>query len=500
MEEQRTPGSQTSIDGPGPFLAKVRNHLDTEYMGQLQVELLKHNSEGNSVETSGQMVTVSYLSPFYGVTPYKGVTENEGFENSQQSYGFWAVPPDVDSTVLVIFAEGNRGQGYWIGCVQDQYANFMVPGNASTTYNREETGQLRPVGEYNKRLEEATGNNPTQFKKPVHTDAYAALQRAGLENDSIRGHTTSSARRETPSMVFGWNSPGPADWRDGKPRVAYGEQFGQTQVPFNRLGGSSFVMDDGDPSLYRTSSPSEGPSAYASLDAGGNPLYPANDLMRFKTRSGHQILMHNSEDLLLISHGNGTMIEMTAGGKIDIYAKDSVNVHATTDINLKADRNINIEAGNAINMKSGTNTNFESVADLNIKVGANGRITTGGKTNITADGIYMTSDPVHFNGPVAEAATGAAAPTRVPGGGGWTGAENRNPAAHTAAQTDNVEGTSSPVVNTANGTTAVQTPEEAGEVVVEDTFKQCPPTEAAPAAETTPESNATIVTPNSGTQ
>jgi uncharacterized protein (DUF2345 family) len=191
------------------------------------------------------------------------------------------------------------------------------------------------------------------------------------------------------------------------------------------------------------------------------------------------------------------MIEMTAGGKIDIYAKDSVNVHATTDINLKADRNINIEAGNAINMKSGTNTNFESVADLNIKVGANGRITTGGKTNITAGGIYMTSDPIHFNGPVAEAATGAAAPTRVPGGGGWLGAENRNPAAHIAAQTDNVEGTSSPVV-TDDGTTAVQTPADAGEVEVEDTFKQCPPTEVTPTAETTAESNATIVTPNSG--
>ena len=27
--------------------------------------------------------------------------------------------PDIGTKVLVIFAEGNRGRGYWIGCVQD---------------------------------------------------------------------------------------------------------------------------------------------------------------------------------------------------------------------------------------------------------------------------------------------------------------------------------------------------------------------------------------------
>lgn len=478
-EEKRTQdGSGDQIDGPGPYLAKVKSHLDGEYMGRIEVELLKHNTEGNSTETTGQMVTVSYLSPFYGVTPYKGVTENEGGQYSQNSYGFWAVPPDIDTTVLVIFAEGNRGQGFWIGCVQDQYMNFMTPGRASTGYNEEANGELRPTTEYNKRVETGEGNNPTQFIKPVDADMWAALQRSGLQNDSIRGHTTSSARREVPSMVFGWSTPGPADWRDGSPRVAYGEQFGQSQVPFNRLGGSTFVMDDGDPNLYRTTPPSEGPSAYASLADGGLPEYPANDLVRIRTRTGHQILLHNSEDLIYIQHSNGSYIEFTSNGKIDVYAKDSVNVHATTDINLKADRNINIEAGSAINMKSGTNINQQTGADFNLKVGANGKITTGGRTNFTAGGFYVTSVPIHLNGPAAEGAGSAPSPTRVPEGGGWTGYENRNPAAHTPEQTDNVEGTSSPPVN-GDGTTAQQTPEAAGETAPPDTFTQCPPMESS---------------------
>ena len=51
--------------------------------------------------------------------------------------------PDVGTKVLVIFAEGNRGKGYWIGCVQDENMNFMVPGIASTTYNDEDTTKAK---------------------------------------------------------------------------------------------------------------------------------------------------------------------------------------------------------------------------------------------------------------------------------------------------------------------------------------------------------------------
>jgi hypothetical protein len=472
-EEKRTPtGSGDKIDGPGPYLAKVKNHLDGEYMGRLEVELLKTSSEGNDTETTGQIVPVDYLSPFYGVTPARGLQENEGSPYTQNSYGFWAIPPDIDTTVLVIFAEGDRGRGFWIGCIQDQYMNFMIPGRASTTFNEETTEEKRPVNEYNKIVEDGAKNNPTQFIKPVDTLAYEALVRAGLEKDNIRGHTSSSARRETPSMVFGISSPGPADWRDGSPRVSYGQEFGQTQVPFNRLGGSTFVMDDGDPTLYRTTPPTEGPSAYATLADGGNPLYPANDLVRLKTRSGHQLLMHNSEEIFLIQHANGSYIEFTANGKIDIFAHDSINIHATSDINFKADRNINIEAGSAINIKSGTNTNMQTGSDYNLLVGTDGKIRTGGQTNFSADGFYVTSDPIHLNGPPATNPDATPSPTRVPQSGAWSGHENRNPAAHLPEQTENVKGTSSPPVNE-DGTTAEQEPPDAGEVEVDDTFKQC---------------------------
>ena len=40
--------------------------------------------------------------------------------------------PDPGTKVLVIFAEGKITQGYWIGCIQDEFMNFMVSGGYPT--------------------------------------------------------------------------------------------------------------------------------------------------------------------------------------------------------------------------------------------------------------------------------------------------------------------------------------------------------------------------------
>ena len=459
----------SNFDGPGPFVAIVRNHLDTEYMGRIEVELLKSTTEGGVPNAPGEVVPVSYLSPFAGVTPYAGTGENDTFSYTQKSYGFWAIPPDIGTKVLVIFAEGNKGNGYWIGCIQDQYMNFMTPGNASTSYNNEDQTKILPVGEYNKRTEEAVGNNPTQFIKPVNTDAVKVLTDSGLLTDQIRGTTTSSARREVPSMVFGWSSPGPLDRRPGAPKVSTGSTGNQIEMPASRLTGSSIVMDDGDPSKFRVGKASETPSKYATIEEGGDPNIPANELFRIRTRTGHQILLHNSEDLIYIAHGSGkSWIEMTASGKIDIYAEDSISMHTNADFNFKADRNINFEAGANINIKAGNTMSLQTGADWNVSCGADGKLTCGGTSSIASSGHRETAGTINMNssGAPAFSADAAQTPTRVPTAAPYSAAENRNPAEHTAAKTNN-----DPVAvaqGTANATEAVAADETSS-----DTFGKC---------------------------
>jgi hypothetical protein len=417
VTEARTPGAN-KFEGPGPFMAIVRNHLDTEYTGTLEVELLKSVEAGNRTNVTGEMATVSYLSPFYGVTPYSGTSENEGFDYTQKSYGMWAVPPDVGTTVLVIFAEGNKNHGYWIGCVQERFMNFMVPGNASTRYNKENQSTVLPVGEYNKRTESGVGKDPTQFLKPVNTDAVAQLTNAGLLSDPIRGTTTSSARREVPSMVFGMSTPGPLDRRPGKPKVKVGDESAQTEIPASRLTGSSFVMDDGDPSMFRKGPAATTPSEYATLDQGGDPTLPMNELVRIRTRTGHQILFHNTEDLVYIAHGSGqSWIEMTALGTIEVYSKNNISFHSDADINFDA-KNINLKASVDINMIAVNQMSSQTGANWDVLVGADGRLSCAGTSNIVSTGHYETAGVIHMNGPAAGVAGGAAGPTTVPAGSG----------------------------------------------------------------------------------
>ena len=353
--------------GPGPYEAIVVSHLDPTYMGRLQVELLRQTAAGNQPERSGQMIEAKYLSPFYGTTPLADTSANDGYEFSQKSYGMWAIPPDVGTRVLVIFVEGKISQAYWIGCVQDQYMNFMVPGYAATE-NTTNFGSKVPTSEYNKRMNPGTVQDPTKFPKPVHTELARRLMQEGLGNDDIRGLTTSSARREVPSMVFGWSTPGPLDKRTNAPKGRVGPANAKANQFTNRLGGSSFVMDDGDDKLIRKGPPESTPQEYVNKEAGeegGDPTLPANELIRLRTRTGHQILMHNTEDLIYISNARGTSwIEMTSNGKIDIYAADSVSIHSQQDLNFTADRDINLMAGQNINAISGKDYKLSAGASI----------------------------------------------------------------------------------------------------------------------------------------
>lgn len=462
---ERTAASAQSTEfKPGPFVAIVRNHLDSTYMGGLEVELLTATQAGNSNNAPGQLVPVKYLSPFFGITSYDGANKNEGSSNSQRSYGWWGVPPDIGSKVLVIFAEA--GDGYWIGCIPEEHTNIMTPDPfVSSTYNDRDNSKKLPVVEYNKKTERAAGRNSTQYIKPANADAIAVLTTQGLLADDIRGVTSSSSRREVPSAVTGFSSPGPADRRPGAPRVNYGENFSQTPVPQNRLGGSSLVFDDGDPSLLRRGPASSGPPVYVNAEAGatgGDPTLPHNELVRLRTRTGHQILLHNTEDLIYIANAKGTTwIELTSNGKIDIFAQDSVSIHTATDLNIKADKNVNIEAGVDINLKAGAKTNVTAPSSVNLdtpdtnmkNLDVNGSAIVSGSTNtgsLQAGSVNGTAagspwDDSDGNGGTDNQKLGsfsAASPTaptaalpsaRVPEHEPWAGHENLHDSSYAAA-------------------------------------------------------------------
>ena len=428
---------QGKLSTPGPFLAEITNHLDPTYMGSLEVSLIK--TLQNSVDNSqGDTYIVRYLNPFYGVTSirYEG-NNSSSFNDVQKSYGWWAIPPDVGTIVMVIFVDGDPNQGYWMGCVQDQFQNHMVPGIAATKQTsitaeqRQKYGTTYlPVGEFLKSIQTLSVPNVEKIPKPVHPFADRLVQQ-GLLLDTVRGVTSSSARREVPSGVFGISTPGPLDTSAGSKTGTIGYEK-KRQIPVSRLGGSTFVMDDGD-------------------------VNGQNELVRIRTRTGHQILLHNSQDLIYIGNSKGTSwIELTSNGKIDIFAQDSISIHTEQDFNFRADRDINFEAGRNIHVRSGKNmetniggyqflavddysktsirNNFDlsvgqtskitAVTDFHLNVGSNifatagsglnliggesVKVGSGGVFGVDANGqIILTGSKIDFNGPAAPTPTAA---------------------------------------------------------------------------------------------
>ena len=362
------------LTSPGPYLAKIVSHLDPTYMGTLQVELLQE--VGNDDSRESQLHQVKYISPFLGQTSSEYVTEDpDDYNNTQKSYGMWMVPPDPGNIVVVIFIDSDPKKGYWFGCIQDKGMNFQVPGYAATSYNVDGIAERVPVAEYNKEAQTPTAD-ATKVKKPA-SPLQEVLHAQGILKDDIRGITTSSARREVPSAVFGVSTPGPIDKRVNAKKGAIGKFEHKIPNAFvSRLGGSSFVMDDGDDKFLRLSKASEGPPQYASVEDGETGIVdiPHNELVRIRTRTGHQILMHNSEDLIYIINSRGTSwIEMTSNGKIDIYAEDSISVHTKNDLNFTADRDINFAAGGDINLNAATHFKATAGSNYEIKAGADGK-------------------------------------------------------------------------------------------------------------------------------
>ena len=392
------PGGQKT--SPGPYLAKIVSHLDPTYMGILEVQLL--HEVGNDEARTGQLHQVKYLSPFAGQTNVDFVGEDpDDYDNTQKSYGFWFIPPDVGTLVMVIFVDGDAKQGYWIGCVRDNAMNFAVPGHAATEFNLDEETNSRhgdakrlPAAEYNK-VAQATTADPTAILKPS-SPLKTTLDTQGLLEDDTRGITTSSARREIPSSVFGISTPGPVDKRPGAKKAKVGKAEHKIAAAFvSRLGGTSFVMDDGDDKFLRRTTASEGPPDYAAVEQDeidGLPDAPHNELFRIRTRTGHQILFHNSEDLIYISNSRGTSwIELSSDGKIDIYAEDSISVHTKQDFNFYADRDINMEAGRNFNLKVAERHQTEVGTDKICIVNGNVAIQVVGTKDETVTGAVAQS-------------------------------------------------------------------------------------------------------------
>lgn len=341
-------GKQSSAMGintlSGMYIGEVINNKDSLYTGRITVRISEFGAKKNE--------RICLLAiPFGGHTKItdsgKDVTKES---QAPTSYGMWPQPPEIGTNVVVAYTSSQE-QGIVIGSLIAKDRNAMMGGKASAQIYADGDKSIGPAVEKN-----PTDKNDADTK-PLDEWMQAVLNQQGLSVDYVRGHSQSSARRESPSKVFG----------------------------ITTRQGHVLTMDDGD-------------------DSG------ASNNIRLRTKGGAQLLMDDSKGFIFIINKSGdAWVEMDLEGHIDVYSKSGVSIHTEGDYNVHAKGNINMQAEMGVNIKSSGSDGIKletsvggidtySAVDINIQADANYNLLVAGNQIIKGARIDM-------NGPEPDPAT-----------------------------------------------------------------------------------------------
>lgn len=334
----------------GIYIGEVTDTVDSRYTGTIRVNIPEFGTAPGEADR-----IILLTTPYGGVTHVKDSAASAGVygedtssENgTPKSYGMWPQPPVVGTPVVVAFTASSQ-QGFLVGTLMSMDRNFMMGGRASAENVDSEV--IEPVGEKN------PYDLSSPDKKPVDTQAKDQLVEQGLDKDYVRGHSLSSARRETPSSVFG----------------------------ITTLNGHVFTMDDG--------------------DEDGNSRN-----IRLRSRQGAQVLIDDTNKMIFINnHKGNAWIEIDEDGKIDVFSEDKISIQTEDDFNVYAKGNINLESEQGVNIASTGSDGVKlqaTVGSFDLTAQQNFNLTAKANANVNVVGSYKeTAGRIDMNGPVADLA------------------------------------------------------------------------------------------------
>jgi len=364
-----------------PIIATVMDNIDPTNSGKLFV--FPSESFDKASQDRDTWIPVRRLHTFFGsvrptASPTEETDDNGNVTSSEygqyitnpSSYGQWNAPPDIGTKVICIFVNGDLNYGFYIGAVPDPDELQMIPAIGSSdniianegeaqSYGGATTLPVTNINTNNKDI--ADSPDYLTAAKPIHSYAASIMQQQGILRDRIRGPIGSSASREATSRVgWGVSTPGrpiyEGGFTDGGANSLASKinkkESGDTEDDFNtsmrvvaRRGGHSLVMDDGD-------------------------IIGRDQLIRLRTALGHQILMSDDGQVLMLLHSNGqSYIELGKEGTVDVFSTNSINLRTQGDLNLHADNMVNIHAGKDVNINAQENMIFNSVKKFKQSVG-----------------------------------------------------------------------------------------------------------------------------------
>lgn len=330
--------SQRKMLGYGITLGVVIDTDDPLQQGRLQIFCPSLNDNPKKIH---HIPWAAYASPFSGVINNPSFTRGvgDGPETSDGAvhYGFWAIP-EQGAHVLVCCIDGDIRRRIWVGCVPEQQETHTMPHgryswgdsakpdgpltsnkspieplytNQSLAFNSDRTSRewkTRGADYQATAVDEYVGQSPNQNKEKYIDDLYETISK-NEQDDWVK-------------PILGANG---YDWSSIK---SVGAFLSSKVYSITTPGFHAFSMDD---------------RAY-------------NSRIRFRTATGHQILLDDTNERIYISTNKGNnYIELDSSGNIDIFSNKRVSVFSEQDINLSSNKTIRMWGKEGIHMYSGEN-------------------------------------------------------------------------------------------------------------------------------------------------
>lgn len=379
---------------------------DPQQMGRLQVMVPAMGHTARDVENR-TLPWANYCSAYGGVnepmsrgtaatgqvrkTPYGYKT------NGPVAYGLWAIPRK-NSRVILFSVEGDINQLYWIGCIYPNSMTHTLPhGRFSTKIGNGLDGPFstteQPIEPYYSKSTKAFKNHDNYEWRSRGCDysvsaihpKRAAAQMSQNTSTNLDGTLTEVVDDRT--EVF----KGPDGKIIGKD-LKYRQGYSSNRIDPDLDTTVEKLVDvncDTDENIEPNTISLSSPGFHAiSLDD-----RPENCRMRFRTTSGHQIILDDTNERIYLSTEEGrNWIEMDSDGHIYVYSEENVNIRAAGDLNFTADKTIRLNGKEGIHLTS-------EEGDIRVTTGKSYHLTAKDTVLILATDIEVktTSGNIEIN-------------------------------------------------------------------------------------------------------
>ena len=343
---------------------------DPQQMGRLRV--MCPTLGDNADSPIRDIPWAKYISPLGGfvTTGSRGPDDNSPTDGPV-AYGMWSIPK-VGAQVLVACVDANTEHRIWLGCLYGDHLPHTMPHGRYTYQEAEKpNGPLssteEPIQPLYDNLTEAFGDRSTNFEwrsrgadnQCSYVDG-SVMDRviSFLQDDQDVPYTEEDGNKGTSTQGYARSriAPNLTSEETGK---NYDSQIYSWTTP----GFHGLSMDD----------------------------KPDNCRMRFRTSSGHQILMDDTNERIYIATAEGKCwIEMDQNGNVDIHTDKRLSVHAKQDINFTTEEAFRVTA-KQIHMRTTEEMRLHADTDFSLRANGNTRIQTIGDSYIETDGM-MTID------------------------------------------------------------------------------------------------------------